>query len=334
MGAPTRFIALEEHCLTPPLKQALDQLPSPTLRLDPRNATNFDEVLLNFSDIRIAAMDAAGIDVQVLSHRPPGAQLSRPEEAISVARQSNDAMAEAINLYPSRFAGFATLPLIAPKAAGDELTRCVEEHGFKGAMIHGRVHGEFLDHPELDPILRASAELDVPLFLHPGEPNETVRAEYYSGLQVPSENAPLFEMLFSAAGWGWHVEAGTHALRLILGGILDRYPTLQIILGHWGELVPFYLARIDAVLGPPATHLKKRPAEYFMEHFYVTPSGLETIPPLMLCLEVLGADRIMYATDYPFVPTLGRSYIDHAPLSDTDKAKIAHLNAERLLRID
>lgn len=330
MGDPRRFIALEEHCVNPELIAAHAEMPWPSIRLAP---PEFEKRLTDLDAARLSAMDELGIDVQVLSHRPPGAQLPDPERAAVEARLANDAIAAAIDRHPTRFAGFATVPLADPGAAAKELVRCVEGLGFVGVMVHGRVGGEFLDHPELDPVVGTAADLDVPIFLHPGEPNETIRNEYYDHLPVPRDVAPVLQSVFSGGAWGWHVEAGTHALRLILGGVFDRYPDLQVILGHWGELVPFYLARFDAVAGPVARHLRRRPAEYFAENFHITPSGLETIAPLLLSLSVVGADRIMYAADYPFVPTAGRAFIDEAPISDADKAKIAHLNAERLLGI-
>ena len=331
MAAPQRFIALEEHCVTAELKAALDGLDSPNLRYTPQF---MEDGLIDLADVRIAAMDRLGIDVQVLSHRPPGAQFADPATAVFHARQANDAIAAAIDRHPTRFAGFATLPLSDPPAAVQELARCVGPLGFKGAMVHGRVGGEFLDHPEFDPILRAAAELEVPIFLHPGEVDPAVRNIYYDHLQGPPEVRQTLEVIFASAGWGWHIEAGTHALRLILSGVFDRYPHLQMILGHWGEMVPFFIHRFDAVMSVATQHLQRSSTEYFLEHFYVTPSGVETLPPLQMAMAVMGADRIMYAADYPFIPrTKGRAYIDEAPISDGDKAKIAHLNAERLLRL-
>jgi hypothetical protein len=329
MAAPQRFIALEEHCVTAELKAALDGLDSPNLRYTPQF---MEDGLIDLADVRIAAMDRLGIDVQVLSHRPPGAQFADPATAVFHARQANDAIAAAIDRHPTRFAGFATLPLSDPPAAVQELARCVGPLGFKGAMVHGRVGGEFLDHPEFDPILRAAAELEVPIFLHPGEVDPAVRNIYYDHLQGPPEVRQTLEVIFASAGWGWHIEAGTHALRLILSGVFDRYPHLQMILGHWGEMVPFFIHRFDSVMSVPPTW--RAVHRYFVEHFYVTPSGVETLPPLQMAMAVMGADRIMYAADYPVIPrTKGRAYIDEAPISDGDKAKIAHLNAERLLRL-
>jgi predicted TIM-barrel fold metal-dependent hydrolase len=331
MTLPQRFIALEEHCITPKYAEVMAEY---FLNLDYVPATHVQEKLLDVADARIAAMDELGIDVQVLSQRSPGAQLEDGELAISVARRVNDDMAAAIDRHPTRFAGFATVPLSDPVAAAEELRRCVEQLGFKGVLVNGRAGGEFLDYPEFDPILRAAAELEVPLFLHPAEPKDLIKESYYNHLQVPEKAAPAMESLFSTGMWGWHVETGTHAIRMILGGVFDRYPDLQVILGHWGELVPYYIGRIDTMVRRVDAGLRRRAMDYLNENFYVTPSGLETVPPLQLCLSVMGADRIMYATDYPFLfETRGRAFIDEAPISDGDKAKIAHLNAERLLRL-
>ena len=329
MGLPERFIAVEEHSLFPVMKAALAGLGS---REFPEP---LDARLLDVGDGRLTAMDDLGIDVQVLSLCPPGAQVPDAEQAVKLASRLNDDMAAAIERHPTRFLGFATLPIGDPVAAARELERCVDHLGFKGAMIHGRCGGEFLDFPEFDPILRAAADLEVPLFLHPAPPNEVIQATYYRNLHAPPDLAPALEERLMTAAWGWHVESGLHVLRMILSGVFDRYPGLQVILGHWGELLPFFIARFDQMTRSAATHLRLPPGDYLAENCYIAPSGLETIPPLLLCLSVVGADRIIYAVDYPFTPdTIGRKFIDDAPISAEDKRKIAHLNAEQLLRID
>ncbi|MCW2984279.1 MAG: amidohydrolase, partial [Conexibacter sp.] len=241
--------------------------------------------------------------------------------------------------HPARFAGWATLPTADPAAAAAELRRAVEELGFVGAMVHGRTGGGFLDQPAFDPVLATAAGLGVPLYLHPTEPPDVVKDTYYRGLgldpvQRAAVDLELLEHMLATAGWGWHVETGTHALRLILAGVFDRHPSLQVILGHWGELIPFYLGRIDQRLHRLAGHLRRGPAECFRDNFHVTPGGLETLAPLLLCLEVLGADRIMYSADHPFgAETAGRAYIEDAPIGSYDKDKIAYGNAERLLAL-
>jgi predicted TIM-barrel fold metal-dependent hydrolase len=331
--ARVKLIALEEHYWTPAIRDA-------NLRLGEGHSAplpdRFAVLLEDVGDERLAAMDAAGVDMQVLSQTSPATQRLPPDQAVPLARDANDELARTIARTPDRLQGFATLPVTDPSAAAAELTRSVVDLGLRGAMLHGASGGVFLDDLRFDPILRAASDLDVPIYLHPVEPLPAVREAYYGELPgADASTSALLHHMFATSGWGWHVETGTHALRMILGGVFDRHPTLQIILGHWGELVPFYLARADGVLSPLAKHLDRRVAAYFTQNFHVTPGGLETVAPLRLCLEVLGVDRIMYSADYPYSSgrTQGRRFLDGAPLSDDERAKISHLNAEKLLKL-
>jgi predicted TIM-barrel fold metal-dependent hydrolase len=164
--------------------------------------------------------------------------------------------------------------------------------------------------------------------LHPTIPSRAVQDAYYSHLD------PAVSGALATAGWGWHLETGIHALRMIVAGIFDQYPGLQLILGHWGEMIPFYLARVDEVLSPVTKHLQRRISEYFLQQVYVTPSGMFTLPSFLLTLQIMGADRIMYAVDYPYVAgDQARTFLENAPLSPADKAKIAYGNAEKVLKL-
>jgi predicted TIM-barrel fold metal-dependent hydrolase len=195
-------------------------------------------------------------------------------------------------------------------------------------MINGRTGERFLDDPQFRPILETAVALDVPLYLHPTKPPEVVQQAYYAGLDA------AVSINLGTVGWGWHMETGIHALRMILAGIFDQHPRLQIILGHWGEMIPFYLARVDQALSPVAKHLQRRVSDYFLQHFYVTPSGMFTLPPFLLTLQIIGADRIMYSVDYPYIADeQARTFLENAPISPADKEKIAHGNAERVLKI-
>jgi predicted TIM-barrel fold metal-dependent hydrolase len=325
-----KIIALEEHFTNAAISAAV-QKHAPVERAG-RGPDAYMEALsgrlMDLGAQRVQHMDATGIDVQVVSYATPGTQNLPPAEAAPLARQANDQLADAIKAYPDRLAGFATLPTPDPGAAAQELERAVRTLGFKGAMINGRTGARFLDDPMFRPILEAAVALDVPLYLHPTEPPRAVQDAYYAGFD------PAVSAQFAMAGWGWHLETGVHALRLILAGVFDRYPTLQIILGHWGEMIPFYLARIDGRMSAVATHLQRPVAEYFTQHFYATPSGLFTLPPFLLTLQIVGADRIMYSVDYPFVEDgQARAFLENAPISPDDKEKIGHLNAERVLKL-
>lgn len=276
---------------------------------------------------RIAEMDAAGIDVQVLSHAVPGAEALKPEEAHR-ASQANDALADAISHHPDRFAGFAALPMQAPDAAADELRRAVTELGLKGAMLNGLTTGRFLDDAAFQPVLAAAEALRVPLYLHPALPPKPVLDAYFSGLSdLQADN-------LATAAWGWHSETAVHLLRLIVSGVLDEYPDLQIIIGHMGEMIPFALSRIDVVLTPINEHLRQPVADYFKTNVHITTSGYATFPPLQCALAVLGADRIIFSVDHPYTPNEPMvNLLKTAPIDEADREKIAHGNVEKLLRL-
>lgn len=276
---------------------------------------------------RIADMDAAGISLQVLSAAAPGPNPLDAAEAVPLARAANDVLAEAVAAHPDRFAGFATLPTPDPDAAATELERCVHTLKFKGALIHGHTKGRFLDAPEFRPILEAAQHLNVPVYIHPTMPPAEVMSVYFGGL--PSEVAHTL----AGSGWGWHAETGLHALRLITSGALDRYPGLRIVIGHMGENLPFSLARADKTLNPVAG-LQRPVSEYFTTHFYVTTSGYFTVPPFQCAMSVLGIDRLLFSVDYPFADNVqARQFLDTLPISEPDREKLAHGNAERLLRL-
>lgn len=326
-----RTIAIEEHFLAQgfgaamrsnALRQGGSPQPSPTMT---------PERLVKLADldaVRLLDMEAGAIDLQVISDVGSVLAPHSGDEGVKLAREANDQLAAAVAAHPDRFAGFATLPMATPGAAADELERAVRSLGMKGAMIHGMVNGRFLDDPAFLPILECAATLNVPLYLHPAPPPAPVRDAYYANLD------PAVGFLLSTSGWGWHSEAGTHALRLILAGVFDHLPTLQMIIGHMGEMLPFMLARVSDVLAPMTTqlHLQRPVPEYFLHHFHITTSGFFTDPPLLLALQVMGADRIIFAVDYPFSSNeQGRAFLDHAAIGPEDKEKIGHLNAERLL---
>ncbi len=323
-----KIVALEEHYSTPQVRGAQSAVepafrePMEALGGQPENGRSLEEI----GDMRIAKMDECGIDVQVLSLTTPGTQNLEPAQARDLARSSNDLLAEAVARHPDRFQGFATLPTPDPAAAAAELERCVTEFGFKGALMSARTRDRSLDQPEFLPILEKAAELEVPLFLHPQSPAPAVREIYYSGFGEP------LDTFFAAPGFGWHVDTGIYALRLILSGVFDRLPNLQILLGHWGEVILFYLDRIDR-LGQVARQLSKPISSYLRDNFYVSGSGILSQRCLLQAIEILGVDRIVYSTDYPyqFAPEGGaRRFLMDAPIAHEDKLKIAHGNWERL----
>jgi len=328
-----RTITIEEHCLTPALRDALGPQIHPYYPVHTWPPA-LEERLADIGAGRIAEMDAAGIDMQVLSTAQPGLEHVDGARAVPVARAFNDGIAAAIAAHPDRFSGFAALPTADPPAAAAELERAVRTLGLVGAMVNGRTLERFLDEEFFWPIFESAEALGVPIYLHPMPPPKAVYDIYYAGF------GDDVGFMLGAGAWGWHVEVGLHALRLVLAGVFDRFPALQVIIGHMGEVIPFMLARASGVLGggsalgPVGTRMELSVAEYFHRNFHISTSGFFTDPPLMCALEVFGPDRILFAIDHPFsANAAGRRFLDEAPIDDAVRAKIAHLNAERLLGI-
>jgi 2,3-dihydroxybenzoate decarboxylase len=284
------------------------------------------ERLADVGDGRIAAMDAGGIDISILSHTVPGVQgiLDAPD-AVAAARDVNDFLAQRVAAHPARFAGFASIPLQDPAAAARELDRAINSLGLKGAMINGYTNvrdargGAYLDEPEFLPFWEAAAALRVPVYLHPRAPLEQ---RMYAG----------HSQLLGAA-WGFAPETATHALRLVHSGLFDRFPQLTLVLGHLGETLPFFAWRIQHCFefNPSDKRLERRLQDYLCENFYLTTSGIFNDQALITALLTVGADRILFAVDYPY-EAIGpaAAWIERAPISENDRRKIAHLNARRL----
>ena len=308
-----RVAAIEEHFWLPELRDlwtGFDVVKLPRLT----------ERLIDFGALRLGEMDEAGIDIQVLSHVGPGTAKLDGESAIRLARAANDMAQEVIRAHPGRFAAFAELPTPDPQAAADELERCVAKLGFKGAMINGLTHDRFIDEADFHPILARAQELDVPVYIHPSTPHPAVIEAYYR--DHPSINR---------AAWGFGMEAGTQALRLITGGVFDKFPRLKIILGHLGEALPFWLWRCDIVLNRMG-HLKRPVRDYVNDHFHITTSGHFSQPALQCCLAELGAERILFAVDWPWQSNVdARRFIAEAALSEDQRDMILRRNAARLL---
>jgi uncharacterized protein len=320
-----RTITLEEHFATAEVLKT-------SAELQPASRNNFvkvvEEKLLDLGKTRIADMDAAGIDLQVISLTNAGLDKLDGAKATPLIRDSNDKLAAAVQAHPQRFAGFAALALQEPEKAAAEFERSVRKLGFKGALIHGTTKGVFLDDPRFTPLFETAQALDVPIDLHPTLPPKPVEDAYFSGL--PGQ----LGFFLSTAAWGWHVETGLHCLRLIGSGLFDRFPKLKIIIGHMGEDLPFSIARAESVLSRETKHLKRKIGEYFQENFYITTSGYFTVPPFLCTLQVVGADHILFSVDYPYSPnTAGRNFLNALPVSTEDLGKISHGNAERLLKL-
>ncbi|PZQ58689.1 MAG: amidohydrolase [Sphingomonas taxi] len=322
-----RLIAIEEHILPQNVREAWDAAPPPH---DPVSAIAdggvTGERLADLGEGRLALMDEQGIDVQVLSLTTPGVHNLAPGAAVDVARRVNDLLAETCARHPSRFQGFAALPTADPAAAPRELERAVSELGLKGALLCGRTRDRHLDHPALRPMLATAAQLDVPLFIHPQTPAPAVREASYAGI---GERADL---ALAAFGLGWHYEAGLEWVRLAAAGVFDELPELQIILGHWGELVLFYLERTAAVMSR-ALELERPLDAYARRNLYVTGSGMWSDTYLRRCLEIVGPDRLLFSTDFPYQYRPGgeaRRFLENVDLDDAARRGFAFANWERL----
>jgi predicted TIM-barrel fold metal-dependent hydrolase len=349
---PMKVIAFEEHYKLLSIHEANKKINDPVLlaydamkkggRLAEDPKTGFPAGIYDLGEGRIALMDESGIDVQILSHTCPGPENLEPPLAIELSKQSNEAVAAAIARYPDRFLGFAALPMRDPAAAARELERAVRELGFVGALINGHVNGRYLDDKFFWPVFECAEALGVPIYLHPQMPPKPVVDAYYSGF------APPVSALLSIAGLGWHIDTGIHSIRLILGGVFDRFPALQIIVGHHFEALSWMAWRTDYGF-PPGKNggLKRTIKEYLRENFYggilcgefadQEPGALDKSWNLSNeayqgMVNTVGIDRVLFTTDHPYGNIkAARPMFERMPINANDKEKIAHLNAERLL---
>jgi predicted TIM-barrel fold metal-dependent hydrolase len=322
-----KLIAIEEHFLTGDIRAAWA-----SSAIGQEGTAGFDrgEIEERLDDLgqgRTALMDESGVDVQVLSLTTPALHNLEPEESVTLAQRTNDLVAATIASHPIRFQGFATLPTAAPANAALELERSVQSLGLSGAMLCGRTRDKNLDHPDFLPMFGTAAKLGVPMFVHPQIPQRAVREVYYSGF------GDLIDTAFATFALGWHYEAGIQFVRLMLAGVFDRYPDLQIILGHWGEVVLFYLERLNSLAR--VAKLQRPVADYVRQNLYVTSSGMWNQSYLQRTLEIVGPERILFSTDYPYQYRpggAGRSFLNAAALSLEEKELFSHGNWERLLR--
>jgi uncharacterized protein len=315
-----RTIALEEHYATASFLSG----PGSWLKSRPGIA----EPICDLGDRRIAAMDEAGVDLSVLSLVAPGVEQMDGPAALRMARACNDELAAAVRRYPDRLAGFAALPVSAPDAAADELQRTVRELGFVGAVINGHCRGVYLDDPYFEPVLASAVDLKVPIYLHPTIPPAAVIESCYAGFP---DNVTF---ALATVGWGWHINTATHVLRMILGGVFDRHPTLQIIIGHMGEATSFMLPRFEATLKPELTGLRHPVSTYLRENFHYTFANFNDEATYANLVAQVGVGRVAFSTDYPFGSMKNaRAFLDNLPLTHGDRTSISHRNAEQLLAL-
>jgi len=322
-----RTIALEEHFATPAFLDGPDRwLKERAAEVGGRFARLVAD-LLDMGDGRVAAMDAAKVDVQALSLTAPGVEQLEGDEAKAFARSTNDVIVEAIGRYPTRFFGLASLPIGDPPAAVAELDRTVSEGGFKGIVINGHHRGRYLDDRFFWPVLARAEALELPIYLHPTQSPKPVTDAWYGGLK------PIVGEMMANGGWGWHIETALHVLRMILGGVFDAHPELQIVVGHMGETLPAMLQRVD-MMAPAMTGLEKPISAYLRENVHYTFSGFNFLPAFLELLLQVGVERTLFSTDHPYQSMAdGRAFLDRLPVSPADRERIAHGNAERLFGV-
>lgn len=329
-----RIIAVEEHIATDAFldtAHSLDVVPGDRTEIALMRIVERPgpvRAALTDIDARIAAMDAAGQAMAILSINPPGVHPYPAADAVPLARAVNDSLADRVRARPDRFGALGTIAPQDPNAAAAEIERIMGPLGLHGVMINSHTDGHYLDEPQFAPLLEAAAANRAPIYLHP---------------RFPSMLAPYNAYGLQAAIWGYQAEAGLHAMRLILGGTLDRHPDLTIVLGHLGEGIPYWLRRIDnrhayasRVLGAAGgtPRLQLTPSEYFRRNFALTTSGIDDPAVLDLALTAIGADRIMFAIDAPYEDTDdAMAFLSNAPLTDAQRACVSHATAERIFNL-
>lgn len=326
-----KIITIEEHLAGAPINHYLAKYSAedaPYTAMAHGKGRPYDADPELFADLdkrRIEDMDKHGIDMQILSS-PAKSQLLPANEAPAIVSETNDYIAQVVKKHPDRYGAFSLLPWSAPSEAVKEAER-VKAMGFQGILLAGRASAgsEFLDDKQFIPVLEACEALNLPIYVHPGAPLKAVQEPYYGGL------GDEVSARLSLHGWGWHNEAGIQVLRTILAGRFEQFPKLQLIAGHWGEMLPFFLSRIDQSMPTSVTKLERTVTETFKQNVYITPSGIFDYPQLKFCVEVVGADRIIHSVDCPFISNEGaKPFIENAPISDVEKEQIAYKNAQIL----
>jgi predicted TIM-barrel fold metal-dependent hydrolase len=319
-----RTITLEEHFTTP---KFLDGPGRKRKEQAEKAGGRLAKVFAQLADVgagRLAEMDAAGIDMQVLSLTSPGTEQLEAAEAIALTREANDFLLDVVKKHPKRFAGLAVLPTAAPDQAAQELEHRVREQKFVGAVIHGHNRGRYLDNKLFWPILECAEKLNAPIYLHPTPPPQAVIDVSYGGF------APAVTDMFAASGWGWHIETAVHIVRIILGGVFDAFPKLQFVIGHLGEALPFMLPRLDSMT-TAVTKLQRPVSHYLRNNVHYTISGFNFPAAFLDMLLEVGVERIMFSADHPYASmAAARAFLEQIPVSAADRERIAHGNAEKL----
>lgn len=314
------LITLEEHFFSAAVFDSLNDKYAEQFKHVP----GLSDKLKDLGELRLKYMEAGKVSLQVISHAPG-------RISVSQCQQANDQLADAISKNKSRFAGFAVLPVADPKECAAELTRCIEKHGFVGALIDNHTDGNYYDGEEYLSMFEAAQKLDVPIYLHPTWPSDDMMPRYTGNFTVGATRS------LGASGFGWHADTGLHVLRLFAAGLFDRYPKLKIIIGHFGEMLPYQLER-TMVLSKRWGDIKRPIKEVWDENIWITTSGVWSLNPLACLLRNTKIDHILYSVDYPFEKNEnGQAWIEELEKSgmvtQDELEAIAYKNSEALLRV-
>ena len=333
------LITVEEHFTDQRIIDAngvyLSQQPKPTGKL--AEAMEFFQAqrligqdLLDINERRLPHMDELGIKMQILSYTAPVGDYVPAEEAVRICKEANDILAARVAEHPDRFRAMATLPMADPEAAAAELERCVKKLGFVGVLLTGTWQRHFYDEERFFPIFAKAAELDVPVYWHPDFVAGDIIDYYY----MSDSYSATLGAKFSSAGFGWHLDVGIHVTRMVLSGIFDKLPNLKFVMGHWGEDIPAFLDRLDYMLDPKTTGLKRQVSQYFKDNIWYTPSGIMSEMQFDYFVRLVGAEHIIWSEDYPYIKNVPlRFFLDTYAITDEQKELIAHGNAERLFKL-
>jgi len=292
-------------------------------------ARHIVEYLQDLGEKRLRHMDEAGIDRQIIALTAPGVQIMDHDTAVSFAKVANDQLSDAVRRHPDRFSGMVAVAPQNPREAAKEIERGVQKLGLTGVIINSHTHGEYLSDPKFWEIFEAAEANDTPIYLHPNTPPRNMIE-------------PLRECGLDGAIYGFGVETGMHALRIITAGVFDRFPKLQMIIGHMGEALPFWAYRLDYMHTATVRSeryecmkpLKKKPSDYLKENFIITNSGVAWEPAIKFTQDFMGADRVMYAMDYPYQHAIDEVIaLDGLDMAPEVKQAFFQTNAERVFRL-
>lgn len=312
----TPKIALEEHFMVPGFEEYFALTAG---NISPVLFGKAAEALADFGERRLSEMDAIGVEKAILSLSGPGVQAETDTAvAIRKAREANDFLAARMAENPTRYGGLAHVATQDPAAAADELERCVRELGMQGVMVNGQTNGAYLDDDRFSVFWERAADLGAPVYIHPYNPPD-IPFMYHNHRELWG---PV---------WSWTVETGNHALRLVFGGVFDRFPKAKLILGHMGETLPYQLWRFDSrweISNRGEKRLNLKPSEYFKRNVWCTTAGVCSDEPLRCAIDALGVDRVLFSADYPFERmSEAGEWIEAAPLSDDERRKVCRDNA-------